>query len=210
MSRFIGIAGNEGLRGSHIELMICMILVSMSIFSIIIFACGDSRDRHSAKTQGHMGRSGFANGVYVDSSGGAGGGGDGGGYGGGGGGGGGGKVPNSNYIDKLNTHHNNSIVATATTMARLIDLSGNNGGILKFEGSNIVFMLCMILVSMSILSMVIFACGSPDHEYDKKQRRKPENRTEAVFGVLEDINVVVVIVEAVAVAMEMVVIDQNV
>ncbi|KAD3066693.1 hypothetical protein E3N88_34573 [Mikania micrantha] len=45
-------------------------------------------------------------------------------------------------------------------MARSIDLSGYNGGAtLEFEGSQIVLLLCMILVSISVLSMVIFACG---------------------------------------------------
>ncbi|KAJ0507869.1 hypothetical protein HanRHA438_Chr11g0487631 [Helianthus annuus] len=45
-------------------------------------------------------------------------------------------------------------------MARLIDLGGNIGDeILESNGSHIVFMLCMILVSMSIISMVIFVCG---------------------------------------------------
>ncbi|KAL8238011.1 hypothetical protein R6Q59_019092 [Mikania micrantha] len=50
-------------------------------------------------------------------------------------------------------------------MARLIDLSGFEGGVsLEFEGSHIVFLLCMILVSVSILSMVIFACGDGTQE----------------------------------------------
>lgn len=45
-------------------------------------------------------------------------------------------------------------------MARLIDVGDNGGGeIIEFEGLHIVFVLWMILVSMSILSMVIFVCG---------------------------------------------------
>nr|KAJ0195023.1 hypothetical protein LSAT_V11C700381230 [Lactuca sativa] len=57
-------------------------------------------------------------------------------------------------------------------MARMIDIGGNSGGILNFEGSHIAFMLCMIVVSMSVLSMIIFACGdSGDHKSEKKHRR---------------------------------------
>ncbi|KAJ9560788.1 hypothetical protein OSB04_005948 [Centaurea solstitialis] len=58
-------------------------------------------------------------------------------------------------------------------MARLIDFGISKGsGILEFQGSHIVFMLCMFLVSMSILSIVIFACGdSGGHDARKKRRR---------------------------------------
>ncbi|KAI3753564.1 hypothetical protein L2E82_25620 [Cichorium intybus] len=40
-------------------------------------------------------------------------------------------------------------------MARLINLGGDKGGILKFEGSHIVFMLCMILVLMQVEAEVV-------------------------------------------------------
>lgn len=58
-------------------------------------------------------------------------------------------------------------------MARMISLdSGFGVGILKFEGSHILFMLCMIVVSMSVLSMIIFGCAdSNDHDSHKKRRR---------------------------------------
>ena len=52
----------------------------------------------------------------------------------------------------------NSTKPIATAMARLISLDiGETGG---FEGPHIVFMLCIIVVSMSIFSMIIFACGN--------------------------------------------------
>nr|GEY90775.1 dachshund homolog 1-like [Tanacetum cinerariifolium] len=54
-------------------------------------------------------------------------------------------------------------------MARLIGLdSGEGVGILNFEGPSIVFMLCMIVVSMCVLSMIIFACG------DSSNRESPK------------------------------------
>ncbi|KAK1431154.1 hypothetical protein QVD17_14429 [Tagetes erecta] len=58
-------------------------------------------------------------------------------------------------------------------MARLFNLNNNGegGGLIEFDKSHIVFMLCMIVVSMSVLSMVIFACGdSSDHDSRKKHR----------------------------------------
>ncbi|KVH88962.1 hypothetical protein Ccrd_024217 [Cynara cardunculus var. scolymus] len=59
-------------------------------------------------------------------------------------------------------------------MARSIDFGiGNGRGILEFQGSHIVFMLCMFLVSMSILSMVIFACGdSGGHNTTRKKHNR--------------------------------------
>ncbi|KAJ0535524.1 hypothetical protein HanRHA438_Chr09g0412421 [Helianthus annuus] len=57
-------------------------------------------------------------------------------------------------------------------MARLIGLdSGEGVGIFKFESSHIVFMLCMIVVSLSVLSMIIFACGDPNDQGSHKKHR---------------------------------------
>ncbi|KAJ0481784.1 hypothetical protein HanRHA438_Chr13g0604991 [Helianthus annuus] len=56
-------------------------------------------------------------------------------------------------------------------MVRLISLnSGEEGGILELEGSHIVFMLCMIVVSISVLTMIIFACGDSNDNDSPNQR----------------------------------------
>ncbi|GKB13203.1 hypothetical protein Tco_0847126 [Tanacetum coccineum] len=70
-------------------------------------------------------------------------------------------------------------------MARLISLnSSERGEIYKFEGSHIVFMLCMILVSMSILSMIIFACGDSyePSSHKKVHRRHRRSSRGVLFG----------------------------
>ncbi|KAK9065227.1 hypothetical protein SSX86_016610 [Deinandra increscens subsp. villosa] len=70
-------------------------------------------------------------------------------------------------------------------MARLIGLdSHEGGGILKLEGTHIVFMMCMIIVSMSILSLIIFACGDP-HDHDKPKKRR--HNSGAAAGVIAGI-----------------------
>ena len=56
----------------------------------------------------------------------------------------------------------NSTKPIVTAMDRLISLDiGERGG---FGGSHIVYMLCMIVVSMFIFSMIIFTCGDSNDQ----------------------------------------------
>ncbi|MFS7970975.1 hypothetical protein Hanom_Chr09g00827221 [Helianthus anomalus] len=93
MARLIGLDSGEGVgnfkfESSHIVFMLCMIVVSLSVLSMVIFACSDSNDHGSHKKHRHHGRS--SGGFFSGGGGGFGGGGCGGGGGGGGCGGGGG------------------------------------------------------------------------------------------------------------------------
>ncbi|KAK1439724.1 hypothetical protein QVD17_05544 [Tagetes erecta] len=68
-------------------------------------------------------------------------------------------------------------------MARLIDVGDDGRGeMLEFEGSHIVFVLCMILVSMSVLSIVIFVCGDHPADNEPTQEGQSSNKEVDVVG----------------------------
>jgi len=69
-------------------------------------------------------------------------------------------------------------------MARLIDVGDDGRGeILEFEGSHIVFVLCTILVSVSILSIVIFVCGDqPADNEPTPEGQSSKKEVDAVGG----------------------------